>query len=91
MPEVTFDQVAEDVRALTSEEQRRLRDLLDGWIGCARMSEEEKQAELDRRLMAKGLLQRVPPQIADLTPYRDWEPIDIQGEPLSETIIRERE
>jgi len=40
--------------------------------------------------VAKGLVRRIPPPITDFAPYRDWRPVEIEGEPLSETIVRER-
>jgi putative addiction module CopG family antidote len=47
------------------------------------------EAEFERRLVAEGLLSRVPsPQ--DPARSRSFEPIRIEGEPLSETVIRER-
>jgi len=37
-----------------------------------------------------GILDQVPPPITDTTPYEKRELIDIQGEPLSETVMKER-
>lgn len=45
---------------------------------------------LQRRLVEAGLLNEIKPPIRDLAPYRDRKAIPIQGEPLSETVIRER-
>jgi Arc/MetJ-type ribon-helix-helix transcriptional regulator len=46
--------------------------------------------ELQRRLFDAGLLSEIKPPITDLTPYQNRQAISIQGEPLSETVIRER-
>ena len=46
--------------------------------------------EIHRRLFDAGLLSEIKPPIRDMMPYRDRRPIPIQGEPLSETVIRER-
>ena len=43
-----------------------------------------------RRLVESGVLSEEKLPITDLSPYRDRHPVSIQGEPLSETIIRER-
>lgn len=48
---------------------------------------EERQAALHRRLLAEGLIKNIPPRAVV---ERDFEPVPIEGEPLSETIIRER-
>jgi len=46
--------------------------------------------ELQRRLFEAGVLSEIKPPITDLTPYRHRQTVPIQGEPLSETVIRER-
>lgn len=48
---------------------------------------EERQAELLRQMLAEGLIKNIPPR---RVVERDFEPVPIEGEPLSETIIRER-
>jgi Arc/MetJ-type ribon-helix-helix transcriptional regulator len=51
---------------------------------------EPSREELQRRLFDAGLLSEIKPPITDLTPYQNRQAISIQGEPLSETVIRER-
>jgi putative addiction module CopG family antidote len=46
--------------------------------------------ELQRRLFAAGVISEIKPPITDMTPYRNRHAVPIQGEPLSETVIRER-
>jgi Arc/MetJ-type ribon-helix-helix transcriptional regulator len=46
-------------------------------------------AELDQYMLETGLLSRLPDTDADFDDPDD-EPITIEGEPLSETVIRER-
>ena len=46
--------------------------------------------ELQLRLFNAGLLSEIKPPLRDLTPYRDRKAVPIQGESLSETVIRER-
>jgi Arc/MetJ-type ribon-helix-helix transcriptional regulator len=47
------------------------------------------EAEFDQHLLAIGLLSQLPDSDADFDDPDD-EPITIKGEPLSETVIRER-
>jgi Arc/MetJ-type ribon-helix-helix transcriptional regulator len=47
------------------------------------------QADLDKYMLEIGLLSRLPDTDADFDDPDD-QPITIQGEPLSETVIRER-
>ena len=47
------------------------------------------EAEFKRQLLASGLMSSLPlPR--DTTPRPEFQPVLIEGEPLSETIIRER-
>ncbi len=46
--------------------------------------------EFERHLVAIGTMSRVPLPSDPDRPARDFEPVMIKGEPLSETIIRER-
>jgi putative addiction module CopG family antidote len=45
--------------------------------------------EINRRLLEAGLLSNIPAR-PDPATYREFEPIAVEGEPVSETIIRER-
>jgi Arc/MetJ-type ribon-helix-helix transcriptional regulator len=57
---------------------------------AARAEEEPSAQELQRRLYDAGVLSEVKPPITDLAPYRHRQAVPVQGEPLSETILRER-
>jgi len=46
--------------------------------------------ELNQRLLGSGLVTQLPNPAEDIDDKADNFPIVIQGEPLSETIIRER-
>jgi Arc/MetJ-type ribon-helix-helix transcriptional regulator len=46
--------------------------------------------EWERRLLQSGLLTSIPPLPSGAGARREFQPITIEGEPLSETIIRER-
>jgi predicted DNA-binding antitoxin AbrB/MazE fold protein len=50
--------------------------------------EARRQVELVRRMDAAGLLEHFPPPVEP--PPADWTPLTIEGEPLSETIIKMR-
>jgi putative addiction module CopG family antidote len=52
--------------------------------------EEIADQELQRRLFAAGVISEIKPPITDMTPYRNRRAVPIQGEPISETAIRER-
>src|SRR5579871_156834 len=46
--------------------------------------------EWERQLLQTGLLTSIPPQPAGGGARREFQPVKIEGEPLSETVIRER-
>ena len=46
------------------------------------------EAEFAEYLLAEGVIRKIPEGITD--EEDDFQPIEIEGEPLSETIIRER-
>jgi hypothetical protein len=64
----------------------------DGGAGghAAQPEDESGSQELQRRLFEAGILSEIKPPITDLTPYENRQAVPIQGEPLSETILRER-
>jgi len=85
----SLEKVLNEVKTLTPDEIRQLRDELDALLTTQRprMSEEE----FERHLLAKGMISRVLPPVTDLAPYRERQPIEVlDGKPISETIIEER-
>ena len=88
MSTANLDRLFEEVRALTPDEQRSLRNLVDELLAASapQMTEEE----FEQHLLEKGIISRIPPPITDLTPYRNRKLIEVKGKPLSETIIEER-
>jgi hypothetical protein len=83
-----IDRILEEVRALSPDEQRTLREKLDHMLatGAPRISEEE----FEQRLLSKGIISRIPPRIRDAEFYANRKPIEVKGKPLSEIIIEER-
>src|SRR5215472_3751048 len=58
-----------------------------------RLNQEQAQVspldELHRQMLADGLISQLPNTAADIDDEQE-EPVEIDGEPISETIIRER-
>ena len=46
--------------------------------------------ELEQKLVEAGFLASVPPPRDPATPAWNFDPVKIEGEPISETVIRER-
>ena len=92
-----FNHILSTIKALSPDQMRRLRDELDGKLAASidggppdLTPEDLAEQELQRRLVAAGVLSEVKPP-RWFTPERErFSPVPIKGEPLSETVIRER-
>src|SRR6185369_13947168 len=64
-----LDRLVEEVKTLTPDEQRSLRNIVDELLATSapQISEEE----FEQRLLEKGIISRIPSPITDLTPYRN--------------------
>ena len=56
----------------------------------ASADEEPNTQQLQRRLVEAGVLSEIKPPITDFTPYRNRQAVPTHGEPVSQTVIRER-
>jgi len=85
-----FDQVWEAVKAMTPPQQRRLRKLLD--VLCGQHQPLAPKAELQLRLLKEGVIDHIPrpPTKAEVKVFKEYQPVPIEGKPLSETVIEER-
>lgn len=63
--------------------------LEDKYISAKPVSEDELEQEVTQRLLAKGILSEIPAPMSD-EQDKEFAPIEIDGEPLSEMIIKER-
>jgi Arc/MetJ-type ribon-helix-helix transcriptional regulator len=79
------DLVAAAVRAFLRPQPKQIAELTVNDRHSERTNE-----ELQQRLLKAGLISEIKPPITDLTPYQNRQAIAVQGEPLSETVIRER-
>ena len=46
--------------------------------------------DFERRLLAKGVITEIPPRLPDNDVRKDFQPVKVEGKPVSETIIEER-
>lgn len=53
------------------------------------MTPQEIDRQLQERLIATGLISEIKPPRTNLPEY-DFQPVEVKGEPVSETIIKER-
>ena len=86
MGQVTLNQVISQLDTLKIEELQHLEAAVRERLRPA--SEDEKRAALHEALLASGLVKRIARRTEpDLSPRHL---IEVQGEPVSETILRER-
>ena len=87
----SYEQVIETIRGLPANERKKVFD----WLAehkpdvDEKPSEEELERKVLERLLAKGLISEIVEPMTD-EEDDEFEPIEIEGEPLSEMIIRER-
>jgi len=78
-----LDEVIRDIRRLTREEQQQVRDTLDDLLGAARVT------PLQRRFLHSGLIRRVGDPMKRAEHISRFEPVELDGELLSDQIARE--
>lgn len=80
----TIDEASEVVERL--EEHLRKRE----GTALAIQAKEDREDEFERQLLAKGVISHIPSRDETDDEFDRFEPIEVGGEPLSETIVRER-
>ncbi len=97
MTQSVFNHLLSSINGLSPDQIRQLRRELDNKLAslakpAAPMltAEELADQEAQRRLLAAGVISEIKPSRRVSTGTEQFTPVPIQGEPLSETIIRER-
>lgn len=89
MEQATLEKVLEEVKSLAPEEQIKVRELLDDILPPK--NNPPSREEYEKYLLAKGVISRIPTRTGNRSEeLKDFKPIEVQGEPISEMIIRER-
>jgi len=92
MARTSLEKVIEEVKALTLEEQRKVKELIDSLLGSPGEAKKTLSLEdlLEQRLLEDGVISKLPTRDFDPETYKEFEPIEVSGKPVSETIIEER-
>jgi hypothetical protein len=97
MTQRDFNLLLGSINARSPDQMRQLRRELDTKLasspassGPALTEEETADQEAQRRLYEAGVLSEIKPPRRVSTGTEEFTPIMIKGEPLSETVIRER-
>jgi hypothetical protein len=88
MAKTALRRILDDLERLTPDEQKQLREALDRLLSVASLPPTEE--EFERELVESGFLERIAAPPVDVHDVQEENPIDIQGRPLSETVIEDR-
>jgi hypothetical protein len=87
----TLEQIIDEARALSPGEKHKLREALDHELGPVGQADlEAKERTFLNRLRQKGLITEVPARLPDDQLRRSYKRVEVKGEPISETIVKER-
>jgi len=93
---MTPTEVFDEIRKMRLSEAREIAEQLANYLreqeqaAIAAEQAEVQEDELERQLLAKGVISHIPMRDETDEEFDRFEPIEVKGEPLSETIIRER-
>ncbi|HSZ57743.1 MAG TPA: hypothetical protein VK797_18920 [Tepidisphaeraceae bacterium] len=88
MATTELENLIQQIRSLNPEERRKVKAAIDTEPAASATGGVEDR--FDQLLLRDGLIERIPPPVADTQSYNAWRPIPIEGKPLSETVIEER-
>jgi hypothetical protein len=87
---VSAQEILAEIQKLPPEERQRLLKALapeiGGHVEGRQLTSEE---EVERILLTEGIISEIPARLPD-DEEETYQPIDVPGKPLSETIIEER-
>jgi hypothetical protein len=87
---MTPEELIAEILKLPTEEQRQILNAIlnASSDSSSQISQPISEAEFEQMLLAKGIINEIPSSSYDLK--EDFEPIEVTGQPLSETILEER-
>ncbi len=85
---MSVTEIINEVKKLSPNERRQVLEVLQQTETPP--TDDEKRCVLYERLIAKGMLKAIPPRTVKPPELRDFQPIEVEGKPVSETIIEER-
>jgi hypothetical protein len=88
MASANLEKVIEEVKALTPDERRQIKALIDSLL--EQPASGPSVELLDQRLLQAGVISEIPPLLTDVSRFVEWKPVEVTGKPLSEIIIEDR-
>lgn len=88
--QVTIEQIVNEVKQLSAEDLRKVRELVDSLLEAKESEPTMTEEEFEQYLYEKGVIGKPPPPVTDFSHYKNYKRVTVKGEPVSETIIKER-
>ena len=88
--QVTIEQIENEVKQLSREDLRKVRELVDSLLKTEETKPKMTEEEFEKNLVEEGFITEYKPPITDFSSYENYKPVTVTGEPISEMIIRER-
>jgi hypothetical protein len=87
---MTPQELIAEILKLPTEEQRQILEALrkSSSDSSSQIDQPISEAEFEQMLLVKGIISEIPSRSDDHE--EDFEPIEVTGQPLSETILEER-
>ena len=87
--QATIERIEREVKTLSAEDLRKVRELVDSLLKKQEPKPTMTEEEFEQHLYERGIIGK-PPPITDFSRYENYERVTVKGEPVSETIIKER-
>jgi hypothetical protein len=88
--QLTVEKIKNGAKHLSKEELKDVKTWIDSLLENGEKKPKMTEEEFEQHLYEKGIIGEVKPPITDFSRYDNYEPITVKGEPISETIIKER-
>jgi hypothetical protein len=87
---MTTTEILSQIEKLSPAEKRQLLEMLDQELNQNQSDMDWREKEFAQNLLRRGIISEMPLRLPDDEFRQNFKPVEIKGEPLSETIIRER-
>lgn len=89
--QITVEKIRNEVEQLSEDDLQIVRNIVNSLLEKKKEAKPKMtEEEFEQHLYEKGIIDEVKPPITDFSRYDDYELITVKGEPISETIIKER-
>ncbi|CAN5817906.1 hypothetical protein BH20ACI4_BH20ACI4_17550 [soil metagenome] len=88
--QVTVEQIVNEVQTLSAEDLRKVRSVVDSLLEKKESKLQMTEEEFEKKLAEEGFITEYKPPLTDFSRYENYKPVTVTGEPISETIIKER-